>query len=129
MVTLGVASASSAPPPTPRKNLKAFSSSRPTASSSWYERKQPSCVNFNDDSKFLFVFGCAPLIIFLKSSHLRCFEQFLPFPTERFCFHAKSSSLQKIRSQELLGSPSSGACFCPVYSEYLPKGLWYIYRS
>ena len=55
MITKGAASStSSAVPATPRKNLKAFTSSRPTSSALWFERKQSSCVNFTDDSKCFF---------------------------------------------------------------------------
>jgi hypothetical protein len=52
----------STPAATPRENLKAFGSSRPTPSTLWFERKQPSCMNFTDDSMYFFVFGCALLI-------------------------------------------------------------------
>ena len=62
-----IAAASSAPSAlaaTPRKNLKAFGSSRPTPSTLWFERKQPSCLNFTDDGMCFFVFSYAPLIFF-----------------------------------------------------------------
>ena len=36
---------------TPKKNLKAFASSRTKSSTLWFDRKQPSCLNFTDDSK------------------------------------------------------------------------------
>lgn len=57
-VSIGMAASTpSTPASTPRKNLKAFASSRPTPSTLWFERKQPSCMNFTDDSKYFFVFG------------------------------------------------------------------------
>ncbi|KAF8800471.1 hypothetical protein BYT27DRAFT_7313649 [Phlegmacium glaucopus] len=39
----------STPTTTPRKNLKAFASSRTKTSTLWFDRKQPSCMNFTDD--------------------------------------------------------------------------------
>lgn len=51
IITVTAASGLGAPG-TPRKNLKAFASSRPPPPSAyWFERKQPSCLNFADDSK------------------------------------------------------------------------------
>ena len=62
---VGTSSVPSTPAATPKKNLKAFASSRTKASTLWFDRKQPSCLNFTDDSKvFVFCQLCATSISF-----------------------------------------------------------------
>lgn len=48
---IGSTSVPAVPAGTPRKNAKAFSSSREKAATVWFDRKQPSCLNFDDDRK------------------------------------------------------------------------------
>lgn len=63
---LGTSSVPSTPAAaTPKKNLKAFASSHTRSSTLWFDRKQPSCLNFTDDSKsFVFSWSCMASISF-----------------------------------------------------------------